>query len=168
MPVPFDIPFYLAFSIAFLIVPVFLFYNRFFDYPIVALAIIFIIFSILPFIWISFHDRIQYNALLHILQTLTLGEVYEAIPSSFKYIFVIYVVCAMISFLYAIYSDGKTGLYKYRTNANQFQTIYYDEYAAIKGNMNVHHNFWESIIFPYTLFSNVMPFIIIWLNPMYK
>ncbi len=142
-----------------------LIYNRCLSYPAACFVIATTTVTIIPPTWIFLSNRIQPHPLLHFLQTVTLGDIYEATPSSFKYIFVIYAVCAMISFLYAIYSDGKTGLFKYRINADQFKTLYFDEYAAIKGNMNVHRNFWESVIFPYTLFSNIMPFLIIWMNP---
>ncbi|MCZ6910747.1 MAG: hypothetical protein O7C56_07520 [Rickettsia endosymbiont of Ixodes persulcatus] len=94
-----------------------------------------------------------------------------------------YGFCVTSSFLVATYNDGKDELLKSRTVHNKYindpetrysykyindpETRYRLDWEAVRKGCSDKPfvNFWESVIFPFTLISNVMPRLVIALNP---
>lgn len=61
------------------------------------------------------------------------------------------------------YRDGKNALVKIR--ATKPQCIVSEEITAVKNGIDSFSNFFQSLIFPYSLGSRLIPSIIIYMNP---
>lgn len=70
---------------------------------------------------------------------------------------------------YLIYEDGKTRLINYRNTSKTHNDIsgLYSEWDAVKLGCNTRPGlrFVESLVFPYTVVTNLMPRMVLWLNP---
>ncbi len=77
----------------------------------------------------------------------------------------IYSACAVFGFLFATYNDGKQELVKRRVDRQKSPKT--GDWIGIKNACvgNMFWNFFESVIFPYTVASNIMPKIVLLLNP---
>ena len=69
------------------------------------------------------------------------------------------------SYIFSTYSDGKENLLLFREGKLDSSILTDWQAAKLGCKKNVWRNFVESVIFPYTLFSNVMPSIVLKLNP---
>ncbi len=77
----------------------------------------------------------------------------------------IYSTCAVLGFLFATYNDGKEELGKRRNDRQKMPKN--GDWIGIKNACvgNMFWNFFESVIFPYTVASNIMPKVVLLLNP---
>lgn len=117
----------------------------------------------------------------NILQKINIIETVSNMDPTIKLIFIVYFLCIPVNFIIASYSDGKNALLKYRSsseyvnnvvnndavnkdhiikyNSNKEWSIVYEECS--KNNYN---NMISSLIFPYTVFSKIVPSLILALN----
>lgn len=78
----------------------------------------------------------------------------------------IYTLFVTGTFITTLYRDGKRGLNSHRGLIRSQKTPKFEnEYDAVWYNMHPFSSFWESITFPFTAVSNVMPWIIVTMNP---
>ncbi len=82
-----------------------------------------------------------------------------------KYGLVVYSAFAIFGFLFATYNDGKEELLKRRADRQKLAKN--GDWIGIKNACvgNMFWNFFESVIFPYTVASNIMPKVVLLLNP---
>lgn len=81
----------------------------------------------------------------------------------------VYAASVVTNFMFSTYSDGKTELLKWRKNhstTTNKQEKYLQEWSAVKKGCQEHWfgNLWDSLFFPCTLATNVVPLVIINLN----
>lgn len=98
-----------------------------------------------------------------ILQKINIIETVSNMDPRTKWVLVLYCLSVSVSFIVASYSDGKTDLFNYRTSSN------YDsnrEWSVVyEGcSKNNHENMISSLIFPYTVFSRIAPYLVLAFN----
>jgi hypothetical protein len=84
-------------------------------------------------------------------------------PPNLKRMFFAYTATA--TGLYALYNynDGKNALFDYRASAITPSPA--KEWAAIREGINYVSNFFDALFFPMTISNQVMPSLILWMNP---
>jgi hypothetical protein len=99
-------------------------------------------------------------------ETITsVAETWNGLGNSVKIGLITYTVCTMFGFMLSTYNDGKEELVKRRNDRNAYNKK--DDWISVKKacKQHVFKNFVDSIIFPFTIVSNIMPKIVLWLNP---
>lgn len=99
----------------------------------------------------------------NIIEKINIVETWKKLSKTQKNILISYLSVSAISFMFSTYSDGKEALLNYRNNKGSSST---SELQAVRYgcNKNILGNFCNGIFFPYTMFSNVLPYIILKLN----
>ncbi len=77
----------------------------------------------------------------------------------------VYALCAAFGFMFATYNDGRDELIKRRDCRDVYPKIKDWDGVKYACTSNIFTNLFESIVFPFTFASNIMPKIVIWLNP---
>ena len=82
-----------------------------------------------------------------------------------KAVVALWIVCSVTSFCTAVYGDGRRALSAYRSAHEKLD--YSAEWETVSNacKSNTHKHFWDATILPYTIVSNVLPFVILRLNP---
>ena len=95
----------------------------------------------------------------------TIANKWTELPSLVKSGLIVYAACATFGFMISTYNDGKEELIKRRSDRNKNPIN--DDWISVKSACKKHifTNFINSIIFPYTIVSSIMPSIIMFLNP---
>lgn len=101
-------------------------------------------------------------------------ELYTKIPRNGKYFILAYFSGAMMYNLVSSYNSGKIGLQKYRTiaheNSEKNNISQADkkkgEFEAIRNAIyeTSYDRFWKSLFFPYTIASEIIPNVVLFLN----
>lgn len=74
----------------------------------------------------------------------------------------VYFACSLLSFTSSVYLNGRNALLSNRSKFGKLE--YHEEYKIVSNNLEICSSLFESLIFPYTLVSNSIPYIIIKLN----
>ncbi len=77
----------------------------------------------------------------------------------------IYALFATLGFMFATYNDGREELIKRRSRRDVCLKEKDWQYVKDACTNNIFTNIFESIVFPFTFASNIMPKIVMWLNP---
>ena len=93
---------------------------------------------------------------------------YKELPVKYKISSLCYVGGILLFNTYGCYTDSKNFLNKFRNNQlnNTEKETIKDEWTAVKygANINFSERFFDSIIFPITTISNLIPSIVLLLN----
>jgi len=77
----------------------------------------------------------------------------------------VYMVVVLLGYIINSYNTGKYALFKHRANIKDFNSD--SEWIAVKREVSLRswENFINSIVFPYTMFSSIVPNIVLYFNP---
>jgi len=77
----------------------------------------------------------------------------------------VYMAIILFGYIINSYNTGKYALFKHRANIKNFNSD--SEWISVKREVSLRswENFSNSVVFPYTMFSSIVPNVVIYFNP---
>ena len=95
----------------------------------------------------------------------TITKTVHNIPPLYRRLSCLYMLIILFGYIFSSYNDGKHALFEHRTKVTGFNRN--SEWIAIKKEISMKswENFLDSVVFPYTMFSHIVPNAIMYFNP---